>query len=516
MPSKASTAESRSIGELQRQADDELRRILIGKARREKAEQAAAISSALADPEGEVHTPLSLVRTCSAATALAAKGYGARLTDEIFNDCRSALLVLALGKSEAPPSRCGECGGTATRWGLIPDDYGSLVYVPRCYRHGSGPGSRSLIGTDRQGMPRTGAVRLPFLVAHAQGILRQYAENGSPTDGADLDREPAASRWGDDLTPDELLPFLPSQSRNVQVAVAAALTQQALADIGGDHGMKRETAKKAAQRGAAELAALMSRQDCREAVLRALGEAERGFLPEERRSAAEEAMRAEREPLWISAAQVLAPMPRYLGKGKGSARGIGPVLIRWGRLNLPPLSRLGMRKLQLESQRRAHRLYRRERIRRMRRVLASRQPDAYATVQPSVPRQPTQAVPFKGKVTGYQRQPLPSRCTYRPTIERSASIGAQPTSAPSQLRGVGLPLPDSRSKASRRKAERTVAKHRHNVGRRTVNGHPLPPTTCPRTGQPRLPWLQVIADARAAGRVVRLPDSPRPAGAPRL
>lgn len=267
-----STADVVTQTELERQAADELRHMLIAKARRERAEQEAFISAALADEHGARIAPGKLWNRCMAAVLSASRGLRLPSRDLPIGDLTADLLVHAIangqrreaerGERRANLRRCG-CGQPARYMRAIVDDFGNVASysIPRCFRHRGGNAGRVALAEsiDTAGMPRADDCGAHYLSLKARKLLQHSAERHDWTGGQVPDDTADAGRYGQSLDASTLAAALNLNARQttaLQVAMGASL-----AELAAEQGKQENAVKQAAHNGRRDLAARWTEPD---------------------------------------------------------------------------------------------------------------------------------------------------------------------------------------------------------------------------------------------------------------
>lgn len=257
-PQNESLAETTLQTELERQAETELRLMLIAKARRERAESAAFTAAALADPAGmRIEAPV-LWNRCSAAVNLARKATRAVMSEDDFRDAVADLVCHAI--------RNDSCGDAAMQPASLQpywkrretaDPLQALFHAP----YGTPRADARAARLERDArlfagnLPRAGRCAMPWLQATANGRLKNtMTAANSHGSRSELEGEAEIGRYLADLTAADIAASLPEVKPAAIIALRAAVDGESLADIGAELGMSHDSARKSAQRGRAILA----------------------------------------------------------------------------------------------------------------------------------------------------------------------------------------------------------------------------------------------------------------------
>lgn len=256
-----SLSETTLLTELERQAEQELRSMLIAKARRERAESAAFTAAALADPAGMRIDAPTLWNRCSAAVNLARKATRVPLSEDDFRDAVADLVCTAIRNDTAADRMRPASAQPYWHRRRTADPVQALFHAP----YGTPRADARMAKLERDAalfggtLPRAGRCAMPWLQATANGRLKDraaaHASSGVTSTG-DLDTAAAAStgRYLADLTAADVVAATGIDAAPAVIALRSAIDGEALSDIGAELGMSHATARKSAQRGRSILA----------------------------------------------------------------------------------------------------------------------------------------------------------------------------------------------------------------------------------------------------------------------
>lgn len=261
-------AETLSMSELDRQAEEANRIFAIAAARREAA-ASLAHHERVDDRRGARVTAPELAAICGAVSSQTLRGWKADPID--WNDLRSMLMAEAIGK----------CAETPIRREVAPIERAHLSLAERWWHAPAGTPSAdrrirlmeaemARVDAGTEAMPRIGNladddVNLSWLHQRARAICLKARRGGvtgddhgtvgvTATDPASMPRKIASlPRWDAGLSAADVATIIGETTKDERAALAVAIDGTALADLAAEMGWTYGTAKVAVKRGRASL-----------------------------------------------------------------------------------------------------------------------------------------------------------------------------------------------------------------------------------------------------------------------